>query len=153
VPAKNLNGSPQLSCHSTLPAKILLVEDFEPCRRFVTSLLQQSPEWQIISEVSDGLEAIQKAQELRPDLIVLDIGLPKLNGIEAARQIRKISPESKIVFLSQESFAEVVEEALSFGAQGYVVKTMARNDLLPALQAVLEGRQFVSSGLMASSPV
>jgi DNA-binding NarL/FixJ family response regulator len=131
----------------------LLVDDFEPWRRFVASLLQLNPEWHIVSEVSDGVEAIQKTEELRPDLIVLDIGLPKLNGIEAARQIRKITPESKIVFVSQESFAEVVEEALSLGAQGYVVKTMARNDLLPALQAVLEGRQFVSSGLMASSPI
>jgi len=81
---------------------------------------------------------------------VLDLGLPKLNGIEAARQIRKHTPEPKIVFLSQESSADVVREALSFGAQGYVVKTRVGSDLLAAVEAVLEGRQFVSSGLISS---
>jgi DNA-binding NarL/FixJ family response regulator len=75
---------------------------------------------QVIGEVSDGLEAVQKAEELQPDLIVLDIGLPTLDGIEAARRIRKFSPESKIVFLSQESSADVVQEAFSLGTLGYV---------------------------------
>jgi DNA-binding NarL/FixJ family response regulator len=134
----------------TRTARILLVDDFERWRRFVASLLQKHAEWQIIGEASDGLEAIQKAEELRPDLIVLDLGLPKLNGIEAARRIRRLTPESKIIFLSQESSADVVREALSFGAQAYVVKTRVGSDLLAAVEAVLEGRQFVSSGLITS---
>ena len=133
-------------------ARILLVDDFEHWRRFVASLLQKHAEWQIVGEASDGLEAIQKAEELRPDLILLDLSLPKLNGIEAARRIRTLTPESKIIFLSQESSADVVQAALSFGAQGYVVKIRAGSDLLAAVEAVLECRQFVSSGLITGDP-
>lgn len=124
-----------------------MVEDFEPFRRFVTSTLQKRPELHILCEVSDGLEAVQKAQDLKPDLIVLDIGLPTLTGIEAARRIRKLSPESKILFLSQESSADAVQEALGLGALGYVVKVHAGSELLPAIEAVLQGHQFVSNGL------
>ncbi len=109
--------------------------------------LQKRPELQIVGEVTDGLEAVQKAQQLQPDLILLDIGLPTLNGIEAARRIRKVSPESKIVLISQESSADVVQEALALGALGYVVKAHAGSELLAAVKAVLEGRQFVSRGL------
>jgi DNA-binding response OmpR family regulator len=123
------------------------VEDFERFRRFITSTLQKRPGVRVICEVSDGLEAVQRAQELQPDLIVLDIGLPTLNGIEAARRIRKLSPESKILFLSQESSVDAVQEALSLGAQGYVVKAHAGSELLAAVEAVLQGNQFVSSGL------
>jgi DNA-binding NarL/FixJ family response regulator len=90
---------------------------------------------QIVGEVADGLEVVRKAQELPPDLILLDIGLPVLNGIEAARQIRRLAPESKILFLSQGSSADVVQEALSFGVLGYVVKAHAGSDLLAAVDA------------------
>jgi DNA-binding NarL/FixJ family response regulator len=90
------------------------------------------------------LEAIQKAVELRPDLIVLDIGLPCLNGIETARQIRKLVPGSKIIFLTQESSSDVVQVALSLGAQGYVVKKEAGTDLVAAVDAVCSGMTFVS---------
>jgi DNA-binding NarL/FixJ family response regulator len=127
--------------------RILVVEDFEPFRRFVCSTLGEQPRLQVVGESSDGLEAVQKAEALQPELIVLDIGLPSLNGIEAARRIRKVSPESKIVFISQESSAEVVEEAFRLGARGYVVKRRAGIDLLPAIEAVRGNRQFVSRGL------
>jgi DNA-binding NarL/FixJ family response regulator len=127
--------------------RVLVVDDYEPFRRFVCATLGQWADFQVICEASDGLEAVQKAEELQPDLIVLDIGLPKLNGIEAARRIRKLAPESKIIFLSQESSADVVQEALSLGALGYVVKAHAGSELLAAVEAVLQGRQFVSSGL------
>jgi CheY-like chemotaxis protein len=110
-------------------------------------MLRKEPELQIVGEVTDGLEAVQKAEELKPDLIVLDIGLPSLNGIEAARQIRKLAPESKILFVSQESSADIVQEALALGALGYVVKVHAGSDLLPAVGAVLQGGQFVSASL------
>jgi DNA-binding NarL/FixJ family response regulator len=105
----------------------------------------KNPRLQVICEVSDGLDAVQKAEELKPDLILLDIGLPTLNGIEAARQIRKLAPDSKIIFLSQEPSVDVVREALSLGAWGYVVKTLAGNDLFAAVESVLLGKRFVSS--------
>ena len=98
---------------------------------------------QVIGEASDGFEAVNQAEELQPDLILLDVGLPTLNGVEAARRIRKLSPESKILFVSQESSAAVVREALAEGAKGYVLKTDARRDLLTAVDAVLRGEQFV----------
>jgi len=126
--------------------RILLAEDFVPFRHFIRSTLSQRPNLQVVCEVCDGQEAVQKAVELKPDLILLDIGLPTLNGIEAARQIRKFAPESKIVFVSQESSADIVQEALSLGTCGYVVKIQAQSDLLAAVDAVLEGRQFVSPG-------
>jgi DNA-binding NarL/FixJ family response regulator len=127
--------------------RILIADDFKDWRRQVLLLFQARPEWQVIAEAADGPEAIQKAEELRPDLIVLDIGLPKLNGIEAARQIRQLSPSSKIVFLSQNDDLDVVRAALSTGVQGYVYKTDVRSDLLPAIEAVFRGKQFVSSRL------
>jgi DNA-binding NarL/FixJ family response regulator len=126
---------------------VLVVEDFEPFRRFITSTLRQSPELQIICEVSDGFEAVQKAEELHPDLILLDIGLPTLNGVEAARRIRQLVPDSKILFLSQESDADVAQEALSLGAWGYVVKANAGSELLVAVHAVICNKRFVSSAL------
>ena len=101
---------------------------------------------QIVSEAADG-EGVQKAVELQPALIVLDIGLPKLNGIEAARRIRKLSPQSKILFLTQESSTEVMEEAISLGASGFVIKAHAAPRLSAALEAVLRNEQFVSSTL------
>jgi len=125
-------------------SRVLVVEDYEPFRRFICSRLRKRPELEIVCELADGLEAVQKAEELRPDLIVLDIGLPSLNGIDAARRIRKRFPESKILFVSQESSADVVQEALALGALGYVVKAHAGNDFLTAVEAVLQGRRFVS---------
>jgi len=123
------------------------VDDFEGWRHQVRLLFQARPQWQIIAEVSDGSEAVQKAADLKPDLIVLDIGLPKLNGIEAARQIRQFSPNSRIVFLSQNNDLDIVRVGLSTGALGYVHKTDAQSELLPAVDAVLRGKQFVSSSI------
>jgi DNA-binding NarL/FixJ family response regulator len=131
----------------TSSVRVVVVEDYEPFRRFICSTLAKKPELQIVGEVSDGLEAVQKAQELQPDLILLDIGLPSLNGIEAARRMRNLCPELKILFVSQESSADVVQGALSLGALGYVVKAHAGSELLCAVEAVLQGRQFVGSGL------
>ena len=120
--------------------RVLVVDDYEPWRHFVSEALQRQPELQIVGEVSDGLEAVQKAQELKPDLILLDIGLPFLNGIEVARRLHRLSPESTILFVSQESSADVMQEALSTGARGYVVKADA-SDLLTSVNTVLAGRE------------
>jgi DNA-binding NarL/FixJ family response regulator len=138
---------PCIDDHGGASVRVLVVDDCEPFRRFICSTLRTRPELQIVGEVSDGLEAVQKMKELRPDLIAIDIGLPSLNGIEVARHIRKLSPESKLLFVSQESCTDVVQEAFRLGAQGYVAKTMAGVDLLPAVEAVCHGRRFVSAGL------
>ena len=124
--------------------RVLVVDDFEPFRRFICRTLRKREDLHVICEVSDGLKAVQKAQELKPDLILLDIGLPMLNGIEAARQIRELTPESKIIFVSNESSPDLVHEALTLGGVGYILKTMAGNDLLAAVEAVRHGRRFVS---------
>lgn len=122
--------------------RILVVEDFAPFLQFISSTLAARRDLQVVGGVSNGLEAVQKALELRPDLILLDIGLPGLNGIEAARQIRKLVPESKIIFLTQESSPDVVQEAFRLGAWGYVVKANAASDLLVAVEAVVSGKPF-----------
>ena len=124
--------------------KAVVVEDYRAFRRLIRLALEQTAEFEVIAEVSDGLEAVQEAKEQQPDLILLDIGLPKLNGFEAGRRIREVSPNSKILFLSQESSPDVVREALSLGALGYVLKSRAQSDLLPAIEAVLRGEHFVS---------
>ena len=127
--------------------KILVVDDSDRFRQFVVLTLRQRAEFQFIHEASDGLAAVERAEELKPDLILLDIGLPSVNGIEAGRQIRKVSPDSKILFVSLESSADVVQEALQLGAQGYLLKADAARELLPAVDAVLQGRQYLSRRL------
>ena len=127
--------------------RVLVVDDFENWRRQVRLVLQVRPAWQVVAEASDGSEAVQKAEELKPELILLDIGLPKLNGIETSRRIRQRSPSSKIIFLSQNSDLDVVRAALGTGALGYVRKTDAGRELLPAVDAVLGGKQFFSSSV------
>jgi DNA-binding NarL/FixJ family response regulator len=131
----------------TSTVRVLVVDDYEPWRRYVSSTLQKQPRLQVVGEASDGLEAVKKAEELQPDLILLDIGLPTLNGIEAARRIRKVSPMSKILFLSQNYSLDVAAEALSTGASGYIVKSNAASDLPAAVEAALRGKQFVSARL------
>jgi len=123
--------------------RVLVVEDHEPFRRLVCSALGKRPALQVVGEASDGLEAVQKAEELQPDLILLDIGLPSLNGIEVARRVCKLSSESKILFVTQESSTEVVRGALDT-AHGYIVKSDLGNDLMDGVNAVLRGERFVS---------
>ena len=125
--------------------RILVVDDYAPWRQFVCRTLQANPTWHVVGEAADGLEAVQQAQDLHTDLVVLDVGLPTLNGIEAARGIRELSPKSRILFLSENYSRDVAEAALSTGAGGYVAKSDAGKDLLPAVIAVLEGKRFVSA--------
>ncbi len=128
---------------ATSSIRVLVVDDSEPFRRLVCSTLQNKLELRTIIEASDGVEAIELAQALQPDLILLDIGLPKLNGIEAARRIRELAPRSKILFVSQESSVDIVQAAFSIGASGYVVKMDAGRELPTAVKAVLRGERFV----------
>lgn len=123
--------------------RVLVAEDFEPFRDLLCAVLQESPELRVICKVSNGLDAVQKAKQLQPDLILLDVGLPKLSGIEAARRIRQASTDSKIMFVSQHSSVDVVQEAFRAGACGYVVKSDVGRELLEAVHRVLKGEQFL----------
>ena len=127
--------------------KILVVDDSDRFRQFFVLSLRQTAAFQLIYEASDGLDAIERAEELKPDLILMDIGLPGVNGIEAWRRIQKVSPHSKILFVSLESSADVVQEALQLGAQGYILKANAARELVPAVDAVLQGKQYLSRRL------
>jgi two-component system NarL family response regulator len=122
-----------------------VVDDYEPFCRLLRSLLE-SPDLSIVGEAADGIEAVHKATLLQPDLILLDIGLPKLNGISAAEQIRKCAPQSKILFLAQDNSPDVIGAALKSGGLGYLHKTRTYGDLMPAIESVLAGKQFVCSG-------
>jgi len=130
--------------------KVLVVEDAQEFRRFVCSLLKSRPEFQV-ETAADGLEAVQKAQELRPDLILLDIGLPNLNGIEVARRVRTLTPATRILFVSALADPDIVREALRLGA-GYVHKPSAQSDLPVAIEAVLRGERFISRELDVAGP-
>jgi DNA-binding NarL/FixJ family response regulator len=130
-----------------LQIRILIVEDHKPFLHFVSSTLRQRENVKVVGEVQDGLEAVQRAQELQPDLILLDIGLPGLNGIDAAYRIRTVAPDARILFLSQESSAEVVQEAFALGAWGYVIKAQAARELPVAIDQVICGTKFASQGL------
>ena len=130
---------------------MLVEDDFEPWRRFSRLTLQANSRWQVIGEAADGWAAVQQAQALQPDLIVLDIGLPTLNGIEVARQIRNLCPNCRILFLTENYSWEIADAAFEAGASGYVVKSDAAKDLLPGIMAVLEGARFVSSRMAGHS--
>lgn len=135
----------------TPSVRVLVADDFEPWRRLLHSILREKPELTVVCEVSDGLEAVQKARELQPDLILLDIGLPSLSGIEAARQIRIVAPNAKILFISENYSIDIARGTLSAGGCGYVIKSDAGSELLAAVEAVFLGRQFVSARLAGQS--
>src|SRR6188474_3672835 len=134
-----------------MPLRILVVEDHAPFRQVICAALQRRVEFQTI-EAADGLEAVQKAKELQPDLILLDINLPKLDGFEAAKQIRRLAPQARLLFLSQESSSDVVREALGLGAHGYIQKMSAVTDLRSAIDVVLAGQRFVSRSVAFTEP-
>jgi len=129
--------------------RILVVDDFEPWRNYLVAKLAENPALQIVGLASDGPEAVLKAAKLHPDLILMDINLPELSGIQAAAKIRGFSPESKILFVSQNLDFDVALAALNSGGFGYVVKSDAESELLTAIEAVMSGERFVSA-LLAS---
>ncbi len=131
------------------PIRVLVVDDYDQFRRFVCSTLERKQGLQVVGEATDGLEAVRIAEKLQPDMILLDIGLPALNGLEVANRIRQVASGAKIIFLTSNRDNDVVRAALSTGARGYVLKSDAGRELLPAVAGVLRGESFVSSGIRA----
>ncbi|RPI21257.1 MAG: response regulator [Acidobacteria bacterium] len=132
-------GSPGLT--------VLIADDKRSFRRAVSSLLKELPELRLSVEAEDGTEALEQAARLKPDLVLLDVGLPKINGVEAAAEIRAVAPNAKIMFLTQHESPDFVSAAIRAGALGYVLKVDAGSELLPAAMAVLRGQQYLSSGV------
>ena len=128
--APDADGSPQ-------PTNILVADDMLDWRVRLRSILQRRPEWLVSCEVCDGLQAVEKAIELHPDIVLLDIGMPVLNGIEAAKRIRQACPGSRIIFVTQDNDEDVRMSALATGAQAYLLKANAASELLPAIDAAL----------------
>lgn len=122
--------------------RILIVDDYEPWRRYVRSILEADADLVILGESADGLDAIKQSEELQPGLILLDIQLPSMNGLEVARQIGVVSPDTQVLFLSSTQSVEVMREALKFGA-GFVMKSDAEQDLLPIVRAICRNEPFV----------
>jgi two-component system nitrate/nitrite response regulator NarL len=133
-----------------LPVRVLVVDDFEPWLRFVKAALYQESDMQIVGTAPDGLEAVAKAQVLQPDLILMDISLPALNGIEATRKISRLVPDAKIIFLSLEKEPEIVKSALAAGGRGYIAKLDAHRELPSAMKVVADGNRYVSRSCRAS---
>ncbi len=130
-----------------------MVDDFVDWQHFVLEKLQENRNFCVIGVAADGIEAVLKAEELQPDLILLDISLPKLTGIEAARQMRKVAPNSKILFVSTYASWEIAEGALESGASGYVIKADAGNELVKAVETVFQGKRYISSSLNGRTSV
>jgi CheY-like chemotaxis protein len=140
-PAWKQDGE-ELPANADMRRRILIADDHEVMRRGVRGLLESHEEWAVCGEAFEGMEAVEKSRELRPDLIIMDINMPGLTGIDAAQQIRRENPAAKILFFSVHESAQTVREVLNAGAQGYVAKSRAGHDLVDAVRNVLDGGTF-----------
>jgi DNA-binding NarL/FixJ family response regulator len=124
--------------------RILLVDDHPVVRQGLKTLLEGRAGWEIIGEASDGAEAVEMAHQLNPDVMVLDVTMPRMNGLEACRLLRRQTPKLEILFVTQHDSPQMMREALDAGARGYVVKSNAARDLLAAVEAVSQHRIFTA---------
>lgn len=127
------------------PARILIADDHELIRRGILAQLSHHPDWTVVAQATNGREAVEQALRLKPDLIVLDLTMPELNGLSAARRILAAHPAARILILTMHESQQLVREVLAAGAQGYVLKSDAGRTLVAALEALLEGRPFFTS--------
>jgi len=133
---------------STSPKlRVLLVDDFGVWRERVRVILQQRDDLEIVGDASDGLEAVHQARVLKPDVILLDIGLPQMNGFQAASQIKEFLPDAKIIFVTSYNDPEMVRAAMSHGARGYLFKVNLHRELLECIECVRGGEPYISSDL------
>lgn len=130
-----------------LSVRVLMVDDHDVVRRGIRSVLASESDLEVVGEAAAGMEAVRKAEELKPDLVLLDISLPDISGIDVAVRIRQASPNSKILFLSQHDSIQVANEALKTGARGFVAKADAARELAGAIRTVLTGDVFLSERL------
>ena len=126
--------------------RILLVDDHPVVRHGLRALLGLQPDWEVIDEAEDGSEAVDKVQRLNPDVVLLDISMPKMSGLEACRLIRETAPQCEILILTQHDSPQMLREALDAGARGYVMKSHAARDLLDAVEAVSQHKSFTALG-------
>jgi DNA-binding NarL/FixJ family response regulator len=127
--------------------RVLLVDDFDNFRKFIVLTLQLCPDIEVVGEAATGAEAMAAAELLEPDLVLLDISLPDINGFEVANRIRQVSPDSRIIFVTANNCRVIALAAVSEGAMGFVSKNHAVDELLPAIRAVMQGKQFLSQNL------
>jgi DNA-binding NarL/FixJ family response regulator len=127
-----------------MTVRILVVDDHPVVRHGLRSLLRSRPEWEIVDEAEDGAEAVEKAERLKPDVVLLDVSMPTMDGLEACRRIRKNVPKSEILIVTQHDSPQMMREAVGAGARGYVVKSDAARDLLAAVEEVSQHRFFTA---------
>jgi|ERR1700722_1200852 DNA-binding NarL/FixJ family response regulator len=132
--------------------RVLLVDDHPVVRQGLRTLLSGRPELQVVDEASDGLEAVEKVAELQPDVVVLDVTMPRMNGIEACRVIKQKNPQLEVLFVTQHDSPQMMREALAAGARGYVVKSNLARDLVEAVEAVSQHREFTALARNPNSP-
>jgi DNA-binding NarL/FixJ family response regulator len=129
--------------------RIMIADDHEVVRKGLVSLLQAQPEWQVCGEAGDGREAVEKAIQLKPDILILDIGMPSLNGLEATRQILKTIPNARVLILTLHDSDQVVREVLNAGARGFLLKSDAARDLVAAVDALRHDKTYFTSKVAA----
>jgi len=125
--------------------RILIADDHEVVRRGLAALLQQQPDWQVCGEAGDGREAVEKAQQLQPDVVILDIGMPSLNGLEATRQMLKANPKARILILTLHDSDQMVRDVLNAGARGFLLKSDAASELVAAVEALGRDKTYFTS--------
>lgn len=129
--------------------RIFIADDHEVVRKGLMALLQAQPDWEVCGEAADGREAVEKAQQLKPDVVILDIGMPSLNGLEATRQILKTNPQARVLILTLHDSDQVVREVLNAGARGFLLKSDAARDLVAAVEALRRDKTYFTSKVAA----